>query len=158
MTKKNNVDYASLVKNSFNYAEEQQDKIIKDFFLTAYPNFNINQTTGLFIWGDENEAKVEAEFEAVGSFSEIDNSWLWAWKNDTLEQKIKSEIIKVKNYGEQNKFEKLIIPYWGAIEKDGYEMAVISANILKAKGFYRIPFENGIQFYILFKDIRWVNK
>ncbi len=155
MTNKNRLNYPTFVKDSYNYIEQNQEQIIKDYLLKSYERFNIDQKTGIFSWGDNEKNIVEAEFEAVGSFSLVDNSWLWAWKNDTLFEKITREIQKVKTFGEEHSIEKLFIPYWGATEQDGYEMAAISAYILKAIGFYRIPFDNGVQFYILFKNIKW---
>ncbi|MBO9659736.1 MAG: hypothetical protein J7527_13020, partial [Chitinophagaceae bacterium] len=102
--------------------------------------------------------KLIIDYENVGSVSFKSNTWLWAWDNPHLEEKIKSEITMVKRYGETRNFEKLITPKWTADEYDGWEMTAIGAYLMQAKGAYRVPSSDGSLYsFMLFKEIRWAD-
>lgn len=102
--------------------------------------------------------KLIIRYESVGSVSFRSNTWLWAWDNPHLEEKIRSEITKVRDYGIKRDFGKLITPKWEADEYDGWEMTAISAYLMQAKGAYRIPAsDNSLYSFMLFKEIQWAD-
>ena len=53
---------------------------------------------------------------------------------------------KVREFGEAHDFPKLIVPEWTAEEVDGWEMSAIAADVIKAKGVYRAPVQDGFTF------------
>ncbi len=99
-------------------------------------------------------------YEEVGSISKISNTWLWSWANPHLDDKIKTDISLVKEYGEKQNLEKLIKRKWNADEYDGWEMTAISAYLMKAKGAYRVSTEKTYSFKIYKEiiDLRKTNK
>ena len=152
------ISYDDLLDISYDYLNAQQD-ICKDIFkLSDYQNWYYDQATGELTFSDNGINKLIIDYEEVGSVSLVSNTWLWAWTNPHLEQRIKSEIIKVKEYGEARGFEKLVSPKWMADEVDGWEMTAISSLILKTKGAYRVPsVENQLFSFMVFKNIRWAD-
>jgi hypothetical protein len=61
----------------------------------------------------------------------------------------------VRDFGEKNGIRKLTQEKWDATEEDGWEMSAVCNRIIKGKGAYRCPDENGALFMIL-TDIRRV--
>ena len=49
---------------------------------------------------------------------------------------------------------KLACAYWSAEEEDGWEMAAVSAYLLKARGAYRSPEGHRLGFMIM-TGVRW---
>ena len=142
-----------LIEKSYLYMTQQQ-KIMEDVYqLSSYERWDYNQLTGKLTFSDGDTVKLEIDYEEVGSISESTNTWLWAWDNESIEVKVKSEIIKIKEYGLKNKFEPLTKSKWYASEYDGWEMASVSAYLLNAKGVYKVPAENNYSFMI-FKNIK----
>ncbi|MBB6237009.1 hypothetical protein HDC90_001626 [Pedobacter sp. AK013] len=83
---------------------------------------------------------------------------MWAWGNSSIEENVKKEITRVRTYGIKRGFENLLTAKWPAGIMDGWDMAAISAYILKAKGVYRIPSnDNKLFSFMLFKKITLVD-
>jgi hypothetical protein len=117
-----------------------------------YESWYYDQALGELIFSDGDVVKIKIKYETVGSVSKITDTWLWSWANPHLEEKIKTDIIKVKNYGIDNQLELLTKSKWYADQYDGWEMTAISAYLMNAKGAYRVPLDNTYSFMI-FKEV-----
>jgi hypothetical protein len=85
----------------------------------------------------------------AGSISEITDTWLWAWANPSFEGCDIGEILRVREFGEIHRLQKLINPKWAADEADGWEMTAVSARLLRSEAAYRSPSINGCLFILL---------
>ncbi|MEO8711409.1 MAG: DUF6882 domain-containing protein [Parafilimonas sp.] len=152
------ISFEKLSKISYKYLYEQQDICKQEYKIGEYENWFYDQRTGELTFSNNGKTKLLIDYEEVGSVSEVTNTFLWAWENPHLEEKIKSQIIRVKEYGLKRSFEKLITPKWEADQYDGWEMTAISSFLLKTKGAYRVPsIENELFSFMIFKRIRWTN-
>lgn len=150
--------FEELSQRAYAYLEEQQAFFQKKYNLDWYEDWFYDQLTGELTFSKNKIKKLIINYEEVGSVSFKSNTWLWAWDNPHLEEKIKSEITMVKEYGETRSFEKLTTPKWQADEYDGWEMTAISAYLMQAKGAYRVPSSDGSLYsFMLFKEIRWAD-
>ena len=134
MTELDTISFEELSKRAYEYLNKQQDICNTVYKIGTYQNWYYDQLTGELTFSDNGVKKLIIDYEEVGSVSEVTNTFLWAWDNPHLEQNIKSEISKVKEYGQKRKFEKLINPKWTADQYDGWEMTAISSYLLKTKG------------------------
>ncbi len=151
-TPKDTKPFEKLSKLSYEYLNNQQKEVEEKYGIGKYQNWFYDQVKGTLTFSDNGIDKIIIQYEEVGSISNISNTWLWSWANPHLEDKIKTEIGLVKQYGEKHKLEKLIKRKWAADEYDGWEMTAIAAYLMKAKGAYRVPTENILSFKI-FKEI-----
>ncbi|WP_460753633.1 DUF6882 domain-containing protein [Marinomonas epiphytica] len=149
-----NAQWKQFVVHSHDYLSNRQDKLIKEFNIGEYQRYDWDQENATLTFSDEQETKVIAKVQFVGALSSQTKTWLWSWANDTILQKAKSKMHKVKLYGEEHNFKPLIKSKWFGSEPDGWDMTSVSAFILKAKGAYRIPAENGFT-YLVITDIKW---
>ena len=148
-----NEECMDLIKTGYDYLALQQELIEEQYQIGSFENWYYDQTTGLLTFSDGDTVKIEIDYEEVGSISKKSNTWLWAWANPHIEEKVKSKIVAIKEFGIKNDLEPLIKRKWNGDEYDGWEMAGVSAYLLKAKGAYRVPTENTFSFMI-FKEIR----
>jgi hypothetical protein len=144
--------FEKLSKDSYEYLTNQQKLMEEKYGLGKYEKWYYDQETGYLTFSDGDTVKIKIKYEEVGSISKISKTWLWSWANPHLEDGIKTDILKVKEYGIQNKLEPLTKRKWYADEYDGWEMTAISAYIMNAKGAYRVPTEKTFSFMI-FKEI-----
>ncbi len=152
------ISFENLSKKAYDYLNKQQEICNSVYKIGTYENWFYNQLTGELTFSDNGVNKLIVDYEEVGSVSEITNTFLWAWANPHLEENIKSEIIKVKEYGEKRSFEKLTNTKWTADQYDGWEMTAIASYLLQTKGAYRVPTSDGKLFsFMIFKNIRWVD-
>lgn len=154
VTELDTISFSALSKKAYEYLNKQQEICDSVYKISTYQNWFYDQTKGELTFSDNGVKKLIIEYEEVGSVSEVTNTFLWAWGNPNLEEKVKSEIGKVKEYGHKRKFEKLINPKWAADQYDGWEMTAIASYLLQAKGAYRVPARNGKLFsFMIFKKI-----
>ncbi len=152
------ISFDSLLVKSYDYLYAQQDSCEKIYGIGSFQNWYYDQFTGELSFSNDSVKKLIIDYEEVGSVSLKTNTWLWAWANPHLEEKVKGEIGKVKSYGESRGFKKLIDRKWTADEIDGWEMTAIAAYLLKAKGAYRVPSKDKKLFsFMIFKSIKWAD-
>ena len=158
MAELDTISFRNLSKKAYEYLNSQQDICKRVYKIETYQNWHYDQLTGELIFSDNGVKKLIIDYEEVGSVSEETNTFLWAWDNQYTEKLVKSEIIKVKEYGHKRDFEKLIKPKWKADQYDGWEMAAIASYLLQTKGAYRVPISDKKLFsFMIFKKIRWAD-
>ena len=153
------LSFDDLSIEAYRYLNEQQEICKSTYKLDEYQNWYYDQLTGKLTFSNNGVPELIINYELVGSVSQKTNTWLWSWANPHVEDKIKADIIRVRNYGVKCDIQKLVTDKWNADETDGWEMTAIAAYILKAKGAYRVPHkENDLFSFLIFKEISWANK
>lgn len=155
------LSYDSLACKACAYLQVQQARCDSAYHFSEYDHWYYDQATGLLTFTDAKLPKLVIEYEEVGSVSEKSDTWLWAWDNDDTEPKVRSEIGRVRRFGQQHGkgFERLTEPLWPAKQQDGWNMTAIAAYLLRAKGAYRVPSpEDSLYSFMIFKKIRPVGK
>jgi len=152
------ISFEYLSRKAYEYLNKQQDICNSVYKIGTYQNWYYDQLTGKLTFSDNGTKKLIIDYEEVGSVSEVTNTFLWAWANPHLEENIKTEIAKVKEYGLKRNFEKLTNSKWTADQYDGWEMTAIASYLLKSKGAYRVPTSNKKLFsFMIFRNIRWAD-
>ena len=148
--------YRTVVTDAHEYMTLCQDRLRKEFKLDEWPRYDWDQDTATLIFSDQAGPRVVATIEFVGSISTNSNTWLWAWANDSLDERVKGSIAKVREFGIERGLEQLTESLWEADEIDGWEMTSIAGRVLNAKGSYRTPKDSGFT-YMLMMDVQWVS-
>lgn len=157
-TELDTISFKELSKKAYEYLHKQQDTCNSVYKIGDYQNWYYDQSTGELTLSDNGIKKLIVDYEEVGSLSLKSNTWLWAWQNPHLEKKIKSEIVRVRDFGRKRGFEKLTNAKWTADEYDGWEMTAIAAYLMNAKGAYRAPSSDSMLYsFMIYKNIRWVD-
>jgi hypothetical protein len=77
--------------------------------------------------------------QIIGSFDTADDSWLWAWANPSIDEPLKRDSLRVKEYGQQQQIDRLTSAEWSGDEDDAWEMAALACKLCQAQGAYRGP-------------------
>lgn len=88
--------------------------------------------------------------QVLGTESDADASWLWAWANPSVPAALTSDARAVMAYGASNgidQFGEAKVKTGGILS--GETFAMIAAGLLDADGYYRGPFDGGAVFVIL---------
>jgi hypothetical protein len=109
----------------------------KAWGLGTFDRWDIDQEVGDLVFSNADGTTVVAPAQIIGSFNTSDNSWLWAWDNSSIVDKLKLHALQVKQYGEQNHIEKLTSRKWTGTEEDAWAMAALAAKLCNAQGVYR---------------------
>lgn len=143
------VRWDSFVSSCCSELDIKQDQIERKFALSEHKRCDWDQGTGRLIFSNDGIPALIASIEFIGSVSTISDTWLWAWANFSLNVNVRSRVIKVREFGEQEHFPHLKTSRWHASEHDGWHMAAVAAHVIDAVGVYRTPKENGASFLAL---------
>jgi hypothetical protein len=146
-------NFEELSRKAYEYLNEQQDLCEATYGIAKYESWYYDQHLGELTFSDAGVVKIKIQYEEVGSVSKVTDTWLWSWANQHLEEKIKTDILKVKNFGIENDLQLLTKSKWYADQYDGWEMTAIASYLMKAKGAYRVPLKNTYSFMI-FKEVQ----
>lgn len=131
-------------------------RLNEEYKLGSY-SWALDQDTGKLTFSDGNTPKVIAGVQIVGSYSTYSRTWMWSWGNKYVEDDLKKEILKVKEYGERKRFRELTTAKWECEEDYAWTMTAAAGYLLKSKGAYRGPIDEGYV-YMLITDIKWADE
>jgi hypothetical protein len=77
--------------------------------------------------------------QIVGSLDTESESWLWAWANPSIPDELKRDSLRVRDYGQQRKIERLITESWPCAEEEAWRMAALTCLLCNGQGVYRGP-------------------
>ena len=124
-------------------ADEALEKlhVKQDIFKLTY-NYGYwfyNQSTGLFRLYNSDEDEVFFRYIPVGSYSSKTQTWMWGWDNEHSIVQTRYATLLIKEFGQENNYEKLAKGYFPADEYTGWELTAISLHFLDGLGAYRLP-------------------
>lgn len=111
----------------------------KAWGLGTFDHWNVDQDVGDLVFTSEVGTTAVAPVQIIGSFSTNDNSWLWAWDNPSINDALKVDAAKLKEYGETHGIEQLTSRKWTGTEDDAWAMAALAVKLCDAQGAYRGP-------------------
>ena len=85
------------------------------------------------------EDEVVADLCLVGTVSEAEGTFLWAWDNDEIPRSAKQGLEAVRTFGVTNDLPLLTTPAWPGARADGLEMLAVAGQIQNASGRVRRP-------------------
>jgi hypothetical protein len=77
---------------------------------------------------------VVANLCLVGTVSELEGTFVWAWDNDAIPATAKRGLDVVRTFGLTHDLPRLIMPAWPGVRADGLEMLAIAGRIQDASG------------------------
>ncbi len=104
--------------------------------LGAADSWNVDQTTGTIRWSFEDKT-AEAPAQILGSHNAGTGTWLWAWANESVLPPMRSDVERVREWGEANGQASLTRAKCEADESDALALAAIAFRLTEAAGFYR---------------------
>lgn len=142
-------EYEQLVLESVKYLNERQDSLEREFKLSSRARPAWDQRTGKLTFSDSGKVVLEADVQFVGSLSKTKGTWMWAWANPSVQDRVKTGAETVRGYGRQYGVARLTEREWPAKPDDAWKMTALAARILNARGAYRTEDGDGITYLVL---------
>lgn len=132
---------------------EKNEGLEQQLGLGRYERYDYDVDTGLITFSNRGVPVVIAEIQIVGTTSERDSNWLWAWANDWWPKTVTARSESARTFGLEKGIEELTTEYLhdDSLVNLGWEMTAVTARIVGAAGAYRAPTENGHIFFIYTK-------
>ncbi len=101
-----------------------------------HERWGIHQDEGLLRFNFADGLVAEAPAQAVGSFSQVDGTWLWAWANPSIGDELKRDALKVRQYGEEHSIPRLTTPQWRGDPEWAWSMTAFAAMHCGSQGAF----------------------
>jgi hypothetical protein len=145
-------EFASFVEDCRNELRQKIASSVDKWKLTKFARFNFDQETGQIEFLDGEGPDIVCEVQVIGTYSKATRTWLWAWKNDFILDKLKDDSLIVNEFGDRHGLERLLDPKWEATEEDAWDMTAVAAHLSPAEGAYRLP-NRDVMIFMLLKRI-----
>jgi len=92
-------DFATLQKISIEELKLKNDLHFSVLGRDRIKRWDLNQDDGQLVFSLADGFKARAPAQIIGTYNTDDHTWLWAWDNPSIEDKLKSDALKLRKYG-----------------------------------------------------------
>jgi hypothetical protein len=128
---------------------ETNEEYLQQFDIDSFEHWDYDMDKETLTFSHKGVAKVVATIQVAGSISNKSKTWLWGWANQYFPENVIRALSVVREFGEKHGIQKLTRDKWAATVEDGWEMSAVANRLIKGKGVYRCPTDNGFLFLIL---------
>jgi hypothetical protein len=119
--------------------------------------WGLDIATGVLAFRKPHEAPLQLNVQVIGTESDDDKTWLWAWANK--EQGFKTELLmsslEIKVFGDRAGIPELTMPGFPITPQlNGHRLSAIASGICRAGCYFRAPYPSGA-LYLLVRDPRF---
>ena len=132
-------EFASLQKMSIEELKIKTEGHVKLWGLDRIECWDLSQESGELVFSLQNGMQAVAPAQIIGTYNTDDKTWLWAWANPSIEDKLKVDALKVRKYGEEHHVDKLTQRKWIGTEDDAWAMVALAVKLCDKQGAYRGP-------------------
>ena len=143
--------YQEFANDNCHRLTEIQDNFRTKYEISSYENWYYTEASEILRLYS-NDKEIFFKYIPVGSYSRNSNTWLWAWSNKDSVEPRKLRTLKIKELGEQLKFEKLTNSYFEGDEYTGWELTSIAFHNLGGIGTYRVVTDH-LEIYFILTEV-----
>ena len=129
-------EFASLLDSSAQHLAAVTQLHEANWRFGKHKTWNFSQSEGLLRFSYADGTVAECSAQAIGSYSQNDGTWSWAWDNPSINASLKRDAELMRHYGQEHKFVPLTIPEWQATLDDSWAMTAASVLVCNAAGAY----------------------
>lgn len=147
------MNYLEFSRQESNKLVSVQNNFRNQFNIDNFENWFYDSELSLLRLYNNDEDEVYFQYIPVGTFSLKSKTWMWSWFNETSIEKNKTEILKIKEFGDQNKYEKLVEGSFPGDEYDAWEFTAICFNFLNGIGTYKVNSDNLEKYMVILSQV-----
>jgi len=107
--------------------------------LDKLQRWDLVQAQGDIVFTLPDKMKAVAPAQIIGTYNTEDHTWLWAWANSSIDEKLQADALKLRKFGEEHHIEQLTTAKWVGTEEDAWAMAALAVKLFERQGAYRGP-------------------
>ena len=131
--------FEAFIDSCYQELIKKQKQLIKQYQLSAYDRFWIDQKTEILQFISDDEVKLEFYYLPVGSWSANSNSWMWAWANTSLTEELRAKATVFRELAELTNNSIFTTPSFEAEEITAHELTAMAVHHIDAPGMYIAP-------------------
>ena len=134
-------DFPKFLDRCLDDFTKRQKEYAEKWGIDDCERWDVDQKKGIITFTNTRKGykKLVGKVQIIGSFNSTDKTWMWAWANNTVEEGLKQDALKLKEYGDKNKLKRFTEKGWEGEMDDGWKMTALAVKLLGAEGAYRGP-------------------
>jgi nucleotidyltransferase/DNA polymerase involved in DNA repair len=132
-------DFSTLQKVSLEELDLKTQAHNEAWGLGKIARWELNQDTGELVFSFADGMKAVCPAQIIGTYNSKDHTWLWAWANPSTDEKLRTDALKVRKYGEEHHIDRLTKSKWVGTEDDAWAMTALAVKLCGEQGAYRGP-------------------
>lgn len=101
--------------------------------------WSVNQDDGSVVFHTKSGMVVTAPVQIIGSYNTIEKSWLWGWANASINEALRRDAEKVRQYAFEQGINELTDAKIECEESDCWEFTALACKLCDAQAGYRGP-------------------
>ena len=150
-------DFSTLQKVSLEELELKTRAHEQAWGLGRIERWDLDQDTGELVFSLPDGMKAVAPAQIIGTYNSEDHTWMWAWANSSVDEKLREDALKVRKYGERHNIKRLTKSKWVGTEDEAWAMAALAVKLCGAQGAYRGP-AGATYVFITFGEVKLSKK
>jgi len=119
----------------------------------GHKRYEMSMEEGILRFFFEDGTIVECPAQAIGSFSKLDNTWAWAWANESISEELKSIANQCLTYGQEKNIEVLTTASWPADMEWAWSLTAFAATSSQARGAF-CAVSGPLSMFLTFYDVK----
>ncbi len=126
-------DFSTLQRVSIEELELKRQAHKEMWGLEKIERWDLSQDTGELVFSLPEGFKAVAPAQIIGSYNSKDSTWLWAWANTSVDEKLKTDALKVRKYGQEHQIDRLTKAKWLGTQEDAWAMVALAVKFVESK-------------------------
>lgn len=148
-------EFDALVDESLAYMHRAIEDCNREWDFQSYQRFDINLDRRVLVFSDGPRPPIECDVQVAGVYMTNRDFWRWSWDNPSIEPGLRTELEKVRVFGEVNAIGEITNGGWPAqSEEAAWAMTALAAKLLGVKSVYRAP-DDPRHVFLLVTAVRW---
>jgi hypothetical protein len=136
---KQSSDFAKLQKLSNEELKIKTDAHRRAWRMDKSLRWDLNQESGQLVFTLPEGMKAVCPAQIIGTYNTEDHTWLWAWANRSIDEKLQVDALNLRKYGEEHHIDRLTGRKWVGTEEDAWAMTALAVKLCGEQGAYRGP-------------------
>ncbi len=132
-------DFAALQKLSIEELHQKTEAHKKAWGLDKILGWSLSQDSGKLVLPLPDGLTAVSPAQIIGTYNSEDRTWLWAWANSSIDEKLQLDARKVQKYGQEHQIDRLTRSKWVGTEVEAWEMVALAVKLCNEQGAYRGP-------------------
>ena len=150
-------DFPTLQKLSIEELKQKTEAHMGIWGIDKIERWDLSQESGELVFSLRGGLKAVTAAQIIGTYNSEDHTWLWAWANSSINEKLQVDALKVRKYGEEHNIERLTKSKWTGTEEDAWAMAALAVKLCGEQGAYRGP-AGETKVFIAFGEVKLSKK
>ncbi len=113
----NDSEFEKFVEDSYKFMHEAISSCNNSWDFQSYQRWDMSQDTGLLTFSEGPNNPIICKVQIIGTYQSTINYWRWSWANESIDDYLKVNMEKVRQFGIDNEIYEISTGAWEVVTK-----------------------------------------